>query len=195
MSDVREEGRIALIDLDGSMADYDAAMIRELKPLLSPGEVIPEDVHSESGYWEARMDLIKRQPGFWRNLKPIELGFRVYTVLIQVFRMTPVVLSKGPKRNTAAWTEKADWCAAYLPDASVQIVHGKGLTYGRVLYDDYPPYIEEWLRHRPRGRVIMRSAKYNMHFTHPQVLRIHDEQGIPELIRVIGAHLTHQEGQ
>lgn len=49
----------------------------------------------------------------------------------------------------------------------------KGGTYGRVLVDDYPKYVKDWLKHRPRGLVIMPAHSYNEGFTHPNVIR-HD---------------------
>lgn len=38
--------------------------------------------------------------------------------------------------------------------------------------DDYPPYVKKWLKHRPRGRVLMLATPYNQDYRHDQVLRI-----------------------
>jgi len=53
----------------------------------------------------------------------------------------------------------------------VTLTEDKGLVYGKVLVDDWPPYIERWLTWRPRGLVIMPARRWNATFTHPQVLR------------------------
>jgi hypothetical protein len=45
------------------------------------------------------------------------------------------------------------------------------LVYGKVLYDDFPPYILRWLEWRPRGKVLMLDAQHNRDFTHPNVFR------------------------
>lgn len=165
--------RVALFDLDGSLADYDSRMRQELQTILAPGEVVPDNPWTAESYWERRMDLIKRQPGFWRNLEPIPLGVRVFALFCELdFRC--MILTKGPRRTTAAWTEKLEWCQQHLPEASVTITEDKGLVYGKVLYDDWPAYIERWLQWRPRGLVFMRDTPYNRDFSHPQVCRLYD---------------------
>ena len=40
----------------------------------------------------------------------------------------------------------------------------KSLVYGRVLYDDFVPYFEGWLRHRPRGFVVCLAQPWNEDF-------------------------------
>src|SRR5579872_1785446 len=78
-----EEDRVALIDLDGTVADYDSALIENMRALQSPDEepygARYEDggVRTETPHVEARRKLIQRQPGFWRGLRPLPLGFEV----------------------------------------------------------------------------------------------------------------------
>jgi hypothetical protein len=55
------------------------------------------------------------------------------------------------------------------------MTHDNACTYGKILYEDYPPYIKRWLTWRPRGRVILIDAPYNRGFEHPQVLRCYRE--------------------
>jgi 5'-nucleotidase len=175
----KQPEKIALIDLDGTIADYDQNMRRELLKTLSPveheqyGELIKSgDIYETRHDWlNARADLIKKQTGFWRNLPLIADGYAIYQLLGQLgYRR--VILTKGPKRTTSAWTEKLEWCQKHVPHASVTITQDKGLVYGKVLFDDYPPYIERWLEWRPRGKVLMLDTLYNQGFEHPQVLRI-----------------------
>ena len=39
---------------------------------------------------------------------------------------------------------EAQWCQHHLPGVPVTITMDKGLVYGKVLVDDYPPYVERW---------------------------------------------------
>ncbi len=186
MEEKLQADKVALIDLDGSTADYDHAVRQHLEKIRSPGEPVirpQDDLYDNMPTWlEERVDLIKRQPGFWRTLPPIPVGLEVCSLLQELgFRL--MVLTKGPKNTVQAWTEKVEWCATHLPDAGVTIVRdvesrrSKALTYGKVLYDDYPPYILHWIERRPRGRVLMLDAPHNRGFDHPQVLRV--RRGIP----------------
>jgi hypothetical protein len=164
--ETREPDRVALIDLDGSVADYDLAMNQALAELAAPGE--PE---GEGPWMKARRRLIKNQPGFWRNLPRLEEGFMVVELLKEIgFDLN--VLSKGPFKATAAWSEKIEWCREHLGDTTVTITETKKRTYGRVLFDDWPPYITDWLSCRPRGLVVMLGHPWNQGFTHPNVVRV-----------------------
>lgn len=53
----------------------------------------------------------------------------------------------------------------------ITITRDKGLVYGKVLVDDYPGYIERWLKWRKNGLVIMPASKSNKDFKHEQVIR------------------------
>lgn len=165
---------VALIDLDGTLANFDFALEREMGKLRSPYEppMDPAVSHDDEPDWlRARRDLIKRTPGFWRTLPKIDVGFEVLDVIRSLgFRL--VVLSNGPAKIPAAWAEKVSWCREHVPDADVTVGRDKGLVYGRVLFDDWPPYIERWLRWRPRGLVIMLDHPHNQAFQgDPRVLR------------------------
>lgn len=84
--------------------------------------------------------------------------------------------------------EKVEWCHKNLPmekGISVSLVENKGLVYGRVLVDDYPPYVESWLKWRPRGLVIMPAHDHNVSFSHPNVIKLHwPHDGIKSLNQV-----------
>ena len=164
---------IALIDLDGTIADYDGAMRRDLAPLCAPEELpLPADLGplEAQPHFKARMGLIRRVPGWWRHLPRIEANLE----LVHVMRSLAYdihVLTKGPWKSSQAWAEKVDWCREHLPWASLHISEDKGLVYGKVLMDDWPPYIQRWLTWRPRGLVIMPSHPWNEHFQHSHVIR------------------------
>jgi 5'(3')-deoxyribonucleotidase len=163
---------VALIDLDGTLADYDGAMTAELLKLQSPHDppLDPADMGKGPPWLEARRHLVKQIPGFWRNLPRIPAGFEVLDEIRAAgFRM--MVLTNGPWKVPAAWSEKVLWCQEHLPAASITVGRDKSLVYGRVLFDDWPPYVERWLRWRPRGLVIMLDHARNRGFTDPRVLR------------------------
>jgi 5'-nucleotidase len=165
-----KDDRVALIDLDGTVADYDGAMQRELEKLRAPEEPAVRYERDPPVHIENRSRLIRRQPGFWRELARIPLGFEVVDELRELGFMLHV-LTAGPKSSMSAWTEKAEWCREHLPDAFVTVTQDKSLVYGRVLVDDWPPYFEKWLAVRPRGLVIAVAHEWNAHVTHPSVLR------------------------
>lgn len=172
---------IALIDMDGTIADYDGRIREELLKLAGPGDPkLPGHLHDSPEWLQARIDLIRSQEGFWRGLDQIPLGFAVLGVLREL-GYTLHVLTKGPAQMTSAWTEKREWCHQHLPQIKVTVTEDKGLSYGKVLFDDYPPYIEGWLQHRPRGKVIMPNHPWNQDFQHPQVFRLHDASDLENL--------------
>ncbi|MFN3201976.1 MAG: 5' nucleotidase, NT5C type [Bradymonadia bacterium] len=171
---------IALIDLDGTLADYDGAMRRELAKLCSDEELAimqaAPNLHAlehEGAHWEARMDLIKRLPGWWFGLARLEQNF----ALVEVMRRLDFdlhILTKGPWAKGLAWAEKVEWCQEHIPDAEVHITGsrtGKGMVYGKVLFDDYPPYVESWLKWRHRGLAILPAQPWNEGFTHDNAIR------------------------
>jgi len=173
--------RIALIDMDGTLADYTGVLHEELEKLASPDEPpVPEDFHEGPDWLKRRAEIIKKQHGFWRNLPKVPEGFQVLQ-LLQDLKYEPMILTKGPTRTTSAWTEKRDWCHEHLPGTKVTITEDKGLVYGKVLFDDFPPYILRWLEWRPRGKVIMLEHPWNYDFKHEQVFRFRGSKDLEAL--------------
>lgn len=170
--------RIFLFDLDSSLADFDFAMREKLRAMMSPGDLTLDwskftiDDSTRPDWLTARERTIKKVPGFWIDLAPIEFGIKLFH-MAGTLDYRRVVLTKGPRKNSLAWKEKLDWCALHIPDVEdITICTDKGLTYGKVLYDDYPPYILRWLEWRPRGKVLMLDAPHNREFQHPSVMRV-----------------------
>lgn len=173
-----KDSKIALFDLDGTLADFDGAIRLGMMKLASPDEIVAgleyREKDGEPEHLTARRRLIKRVPGFWRELHRLPLGFELLQHAIDVgFNIQ--VLTKAPRTNFRAWTEKVEWCHAHLDvdkrNIQINLVEDKGLVYGRMLVDDWPPYIMRWLEHRPRGQVIMPAQPWNQAFRHPQVFR------------------------
>ena len=160
--------RIALVDMDGTIADFDGQLQKDLDAMRAPGEQ-PYETHpgDHPDYIEARASAIKRVPGWWRNLPRYEPGFRIVD-LLKGYDFRIHILTKGPFHNTGAWAEKVDWVRVNLPEATISITEDKGLSYGAVLVDDWAPYALRWLEHRPRGLVIMPAHPWNEGFDHPR---------------------------
>ena len=162
---------VALVDMDGTLCDYEGTMARDMEKLRSAGDpaVFPDDEH-ENPWVRERRSLIRRQSGWWRHLPKLKLGFDVLGEL-QAQDFEVHVLTKGPVAAPSAWTEKLEWCQEHLPGTPVTITMDKGLVYGKVLVDDWPPYVERWLQWRPRGLVILPAQRWNEGFSHPNALR------------------------
>lgn len=168
---------LALLDLDGTTADYDAALFAGLEKLHGPSEIWGETIRKIHQYPRAewiqnRIDLIRSVPGWWLNLKELSSGMEVYRMLLEL-KFGINVLTKGPDPEAIpnAWQEKAQWSRIHLPGARVTVCDEKDNVYGRVLVDDYPKYAEGWLKFRPRGLVIMPVNPRNTDFEHPQVIK------------------------
>lgn len=176
------QGRIAHFDMDGTLFDYDGAMRRDLKALAAPEEadyiVLDNEVNlhalEQYPHMKTRMDMIKKVPGWWRNLQKHKPGWDVYEVTKRI-GFCCKILTKGPWSKAHAWAEKHECINDHFGhDVEVTMVSGqedKGNVYGRVLVEDYPPYILSWLQHRKRGLVILIDQPYNKGFEHENVVR------------------------
>jgi 5'-nucleotidase len=165
--------RIALLDMDGTVADYASQMLHDLKALASPDEpeLTRENMWNMGDWLEHRMWVIKKQPGWWLNLPRYKPGFEILEVLLSVgFKV--MVLTKGPSHTTAAWTEKVEWCHKNLPKSVKTVIteDAKDIVFGRVFVDDYVPFMEPWLKRRPRGLGIMPLDSGNGDFNHARVV-------------------------
>lgn len=172
--------KIALFDLDGSLADFDRAMRRDLRLMRSPGEpAIADDTNlhdleKKFSHIKARMDFIKSKPGWWRMLPRIESGFAIVREA-QSIGYHIDILTKASRKQSQAWMEKVQWCEEQpeLAKADIHVTMNKGLVYGKLLFDDFPDYMMKWLRHRPRGLGIMPVTPYNGAYSPPNVVKYH----------------------
>lgn len=167
------DDNIALFDLDGSLANYEKSMLKALDDLRGPEESPCLNIwESENqSHIKARKDLISLVPGFWINLEPLEAGFAVLDAA-RLIGYTPVILTKTPQFKSIASKEKHEWILKYIGEEShFNLTTSKGLVYGKVLFDDYGPYMESWLKYRPRGLGIMPAAEHNKNFKHSNVIR------------------------
>jgi len=172
-------GLVGLIDMDGTLCDYQGALARDLEALRAPNEPPVADGDDTPAWLRARENVVRRQPGWWRNLSQLQLGFDVLAEL-RALSFEIHVLTKGPLSTPSAWTEKLEWCQQHLPGVPVTITMDKGLVYGKVLVDDYPPYVERWLTWRPRGLVVLPAQPWNAGFTHKNAIR-YDGRNLAEV--------------
>lgn len=168
-----DEQPVGLFDMDGTLCDYEGALRKDLALLRAPSEPdYPDPLDDGIPHLKARMDLIKSQPGWWRNLPRHQPGFDVMEVAHRLgFELE--IVTKGPRKNRRAWTEKAEWIDDNLgPEVTVNVLgRNKGRYYGLFLCDDYEEYMADWLRHRPRGLGILIDNPRNRQFAHENVVR------------------------
>ncbi len=163
------EANIALFDMDDTLVDYTSAMIESYDAIRNPS--YDSKVPDRSLKWiNNRVNLIQMQVGWWRGLKPLPLGFKIYEAA-KAMGFKNHILTKGPSTKPHVWSDKVLWVRKYLGDVPTTVTEDKGLVYGKVLVDDYPGYIKSWLENRPRGLVIMIAHDHNKDFKHPNVIR------------------------
>lgn len=175
--------KIALFDMDGTLCDYDGAIQRDYN--LTKSECDPPYSHDNKQYpyLKRRVDFIRRTPGWWKKLEKFKLGWDILSVS-DMIGFTPHILTQGPRACSNAWSEKLEWIQENIGEVDITITRNKGLVYGTFLVDDYPPYIEAWLKWRPRGKVIMPAHDYNKDFKHPNVLR-YDGTNINDVVVIL----------
>jgi 5'-nucleotidase len=195
-----EEDCVAHFDLDGSLANFNAALVRDLNLLRSPQETEITDENlwtlEKQSYIAERMRLIKAQPDWWFNLEPMQEGLAVLR-LCEKHGFDIAVLTKGPghEKHSLAWSEKLRWVRKHVGNTGVTITLEKSRVYGKILYDDFPEYMESWLSRRPRGLGIMPVNNGNANFSHPNVVMYHGTQDLEKVERAILAAKNRKPGE
>lgn len=160
--------KIALFDMDETLVDFQGVLRERLLQMKSPQEDFPTDLWNMPDYWYERAQAIKKEPGFWRSLPKKAWGWQVLKIC-QEIGFDIHILTKGPTTGSRAWSEKVDWVHEHMPFATLHITEDKRIAYGRVFVDDYKPFMEIWLKHRPRGLGVV-----NYEWNHPQIVSIHN---------------------
>lgn len=197
MTKPRKETRVALIDLDNTICDYEGAMRESLRKIRGPEEpnVTPGHADDAPAHIQERMRLIKSNPKWWASLPVLSSGDDILGLLTRIgFRI--VVLTQGPAHRTendeyneAAWLGKFQFHKKHFPiNTDLCITRDKSLSYGRVMVDDWPEYALGWLEYRPRGLVIMPAMPYNAHIDHPNIIRYDGKNGKEVERRAIHAY-------
>jgi len=171
----REPMNLALIDLDGTVADWHNRLQRDLAEVLGPDQSkLPPETVTKIEH------LIRKQTGWYFNLEPIPLGLRIVDLLRET-GFTIMVATKATPKATNAWSEKAQWSMKYMPFAQVTVTEDKTLLYGKLLVDDYPKFAGPWLAKRPRGYVIMPDQPWNQGYEHPRARRVKTMEDVEAL--------------
>jgi 5'-nucleotidase len=163
---------IALFDMDGTLADYEGRMRRDLKRLEGLDKTAyPLHDRTAPKYFGARLDLIKAQAGWWLSLPKLPLGFDLLQAARELgFQIQ--VLTIGPHDTPSAWSEKVQWCHQKLGrSVKVTVTEDKSLVYGKILVDDSPKYLLQWLEHHADGLGVVPAQPGNAGFKHPNVIR------------------------
>ena len=164
---------VALFDMDGTLCDYDKSLLEKLEELRSPNEPVWNNFINDGmpEYIRRRADMIRRSEEWWANLPKLPLGWDILEIAKEVGYKI-MILTQGPRKNPFSWSGKKMWIDKNLgEDVDLTITRDKGLVYGKVLVDDFGPYVERWLTWRSRGTVIMPANELNKNFSHPQVIR------------------------
>ncbi len=181
------DDKIALFDMDGTIAAYDLQMRADLANLGF--ENLPRDLYTDGVSKEIKnaMKIVRAQPGWWRDLSVIQSGLELMKLCKEIgFRIG--ISTQAPRENFNAWGEKFEWCEKYVREIDPSYVMnitrgGKGLYYGRIFVDDFPRFMSDWLINRPRGLGLMPIDFGNDGFSHPQVLKYSSDENwkTPEL--------------
>ena len=185
---------IALFDMDGTLCDHNKALFQDLEKLRNPSEEQVKSIHGKKlpDYVKARADLIRMSEEWWENLPKFKLGWDVLEIA-KKHGFKIMILTQGPKNKPEGWSGKMKWLDKNLPDVDVTMTRDKGLVYGKILVDDYPPYIEKWLKNRPRGLVIMPANPENEDFQHPNLIR-YDGTNLQEVEKALMAVKERKAG-
>jgi len=187
----------ALFDMDDTLVDCTGGIVESLNQIAAPGEEVNLRVFGTKlpRHIKKRVDLIFRQQGWWRALKRLELGFDILKAAREV-GFTPHILTKGPSSKPQAWKEKLEWIRNEdeLKGVQTTITEDKGLVYGRVLVDDWPGYMNRWLKWRTRGLGIMIAYPQNEKYSHPNVIKC-DGTNMDEIRRALQLAHDRETGQ
>ena len=184
---VRQEGLIALLDMDGVLCDHDRALRTDYELIKSKDDPSLKHHDKTQGYVQERIKMIRNQTGWGEKLEPLKLGFEILD-LLRKFQYEIHILTKGPSSSLNAFSEKARWIEKHVgkigEEVYMNISGDKSITYGKILVDDWAKYLEPWLENRPRGIGIMPAQEWNKDFKHERIVR-YDGENIEEVKKAL----------
>lgn len=162
--------KIALIDMDDVLTDYDQGMresMKALDPTLSDDD---SNYHGDelSDCMFFRRKTIWNMPGWWGDLESRPAGIYIEHYLRTALGYSTYVLSKGPPGAPGGWSEKIVWCNNYVPSVTgVLITNGdKSVVYGNILVDDNINNVKKWLDMWPLSIALIPRYNWNQGFEH-----------------------------
>ena len=171
---------IALFDMDDTLCDTMGQLRIDLSKVVSNEELLQFKPYENSTHHirEKRKEIMSK-PGWWRDLPKLKAGFDILNITRELGYENYIV-TKGPAKLDLAFTEKRQWQKRETPDLKFIITDDKSIIEGNVLIDDWPPYLESWLKYHPNGKAIMPLNSYNLSFEHPKILK-YDSTNISEV--------------
>ena len=129
-------------DMDGVLADF-ARGLREMCGMDAPTQGTGGD--------DVVFDAIRRTPHFYLRLEPNRRVVEIFRMLDSIEGVSCAVLTGIPKPSRGivdAEQDKREWVERHLgPDTefiAVERRHKADYAKDSILFDDYPPNIEEW---------------------------------------------------
>lgn len=165
---------IALFDMDDTLFDHNGQLERDLEKLRKSREPHAEvyAINRLPDYLIKRTREIRAPKEWWANLPKFQLGWDLWD-LAGDLGLKREILTKASLKNPNMWLGKVECIIKHLgTNIPLTITSSeKSRHYGKILVDDYPPYVLGWLQHRPRGLVIMPAHPYNAEIKHSQIVR------------------------
>jgi hypothetical protein len=186
----RPTRKIALIDFDGTLCNYDQALDAGIKSCSSPEQYkeIDKQLAAHRGrdeleemwpWFKNLVKMVKAQPDWWFKLEKLPTADPLISRLKEI-GFTIRGLTAAPYGNPDASAQKLRWFQANIDPvisgngSTIMLGRDKALVYGRVLFDDWPSYFLPWLKSHPRGIVFCPAWKWNDTTevrSHPRVIR------------------------
>ena len=168
---------VALIDLDDTLADFTGTILNDFRKTCNPKDIDEVNltwIHGDDrpAWIRERKRLIMTQSGWWAKLPLLDSGNAVLRMLAaEGYRIIFATAPAFTAPNSA--TEKIEWIRKHYPEyPDIHITRVKEGTYGRILMDDFPGYIDAWLKVRPRGLVLIPLQEWNKDYRHPNAIHI-----------------------
>lgn len=155
-----------LIDMDGVLADWHGGILSGLKERgINPATALDEsrwDLGANDGVRRV-IRRIQSEPGFYRNLKPIEGGIEALQHLATIEDVDVRICTTPDDTNPTCASDKIKWVRHHLGDEwtkRIILTHDKTLIRGDILVDDKPEITGD---KEPEWTQILFDQPYNRH--------------------------------
>lgn len=192
----QQADNVALFDMDETLCDYSGQLSKDMRKLMSPGEKeFDGNLTNAPEHIQKRADMIKSQQEWWENLPRLQLGFDLLKEA-QNMGYRIMILTQGPTRYPAAWAGKKVWIEKNVgSDVDITITRDKSLVYGKVLVDDWLPYVENWLKWRKNGLAVMPGNELNANLSLPNNVIRYDGTNIEQVRFAMEVQFARRPGQ